>query len=216
MTDAELRDELMTLLAAGHETTATELSWTFDVILRNPRVLHRLRAEIDGAVDRDRLPYVDATIKEALRLHPVVPAVARRLKRDTVVAGHRVEAGTLLVPAVWLTHRQPDLYPDPDEFRPERFLGKKPDPYAFLPFGGGIRRCIGMAFALFEMRVVLSAILARVELEPEDRRPARTVLRGFTHAPRGGVPVFVREREVSRAAVRPAASAAAATQVPGV
>jgi cytochrome P450 len=165
-------------------------------------VLAKLEDEIDRASDRDRLPYVDATIKEALRLHPVIPAVGRRVKKTMRVAGYEVEEGTLLVPGVWLTHRQPDLYPNPESFEPERWLDKKPDPYAFLPFGGGIRRCIGMAFALFEMRVVLSTILARLELRPARPKPAKTSLRGFTHAPRGGVPVVVvRARAEPRPAV---------------
>ena len=200
MTDAELRDELLTLLAAGHETTATELCWALDAILGAPRVVARLQDELRGATNdagvlaMDRLPYLDATLKEALRLHPVIPAVARRVKVPMVVGGYDVPAGMLLVPGVWLTHHLPDIYPQPDEFRPERFLDTKPDPYAWLPFGGGVRRCLGMAFALFEMKVVLATVLTRVSLRLTSNKPTRAVLRGFTHAPRGNVPVIVEKR----------------------
>ena len=198
MSDVELRDELMTLLAAGHETTATELAWTFELVLRDPNVGRRVRAEIkaaqrteDGAPDFDRMPFVDATIKEVLRLRPVIPAVARRVKEDMVVGGFDVPAGMLLVPVGFLTHLLPELYPDPQAFRPERFLDVKTDPYNWLPFGGGIRRCIGMAFALFEMKVVLATVLSQVELHLLEARPERAALRGFTHAPAKGVPVRV-------------------------
>ena len=193
MTDRELRDELVTLLAAGHETTATELCWAFELILRTPRVLDRLTAELrdaGGEPDVERLPYLDATIKEVLRLRPVIPAVGRRVKKALTIGGYDVPTGTLLVPSVWLTHRLPDIYPDPEELRPERFLGVKPDPYAWLPFGGGPRRCLGMAFALYEMKIVLATVLGRVRLRLERERPARIVIRGFTHAPAGGVRVI--------------------------
>ena len=111
-----------------------------------------------------------------------------------VVGGFDIPAGMLLVPGVWLTHRLPDIYPQPDEFRPERFLDTKPDPYAWLPFGGGVRRCLGMAFALFEMKIVLATVLARVRLRRASTKPTRAMLRAFTHAPRGNVPVIVEER----------------------
>jgi cytochrome P450 len=189
MTDEELRDELMTLLVAGHETTATEMSWAFDRILRNTRVLGKLRAEIEASPELTHVPYVEATIKEVLRLNPVIPAVGRRTTEPMEISGRTVPAGTLLVPGVWLTHHLPDIYPRPFDFEPERFLDKKVDPYAWLPFGGGVRRCIGMAFALFEMKIVIGTILQRVELRPVSARPARTALRAFTHAPRGGVKV---------------------------
>jgi cytochrome P450 len=201
MTDVELRDELMTLLVAGHETTANELAWTFELLLRHPRAMKRVMEEIGGfggEPNIEKLPYVDAVIKEVLRLRPVVPAVGRKLKRPMKVGAFEVPAGTLLVPSVWLTHRLPDVYPDPERFDPERFLDKKPDPYAWLPFGGGIRRCIGMAFALFEMRVVLATVLSRVRMQLVMKRPARVVLRAFTHAPEKGVPVVVTERKRQR------------------
>jgi cytochrome P450 len=199
MSDVELRDELMTLLVAGHETTATELAWAFDSILRDRRVRTKVLDDIGERAQGDKnapwdpspMPYLDATIKEVMRLHPVIPAVGRCAKKDMTVGGFDVPKGTLVVPGVWLTHRLPDIYPEPDAFRPERFLDTKPDPYSFLPFGGGIRRCVGMAFALFEMKVVLTTVLSRVRLRPVEPEAARTSLRGFTHAPRGGVPVML-------------------------
>jgi len=199
MTDKELRDELMTLLVAGHETTATALSWAFEQILGNPRVHGRLVAEIDAAVaegkagpdDLTRLEYLDATIKEVLRLRPPVPVVARKLKKPLVIRGYELPAGVLIVPSVYLTHRRADLYPDPEVFRPERFLGKKVDPYTWLPFGGGVRRCVGMAFAFYEMKIVLATVLSRVMLRLIKPAPLKVVLRSFIFAPEGGTRVVV-------------------------
>ncbi len=192
MSDVELRDELVTLLVAGHETTATELAWAFDLILRDRSVRTRLVTEIETARgDTDRMPYLDATIKEVLRLCPVIPAVGRMVKKPLSLGGFDIPEGTLVVPGVWLTHRLPDVYPEPLQFRPERFLDAKPDPYSYLPFGGGIRRCIGLAFAQFEMKIVLSTVLSTVRLRPLDKDRARVALRGFTHAPKGGVPVML-------------------------
>jgi cytochrome P450 len=212
MTDEELRDELMTLLVAGHETTATALCWAFDAVLRDPRVLARI---VDEAKEGDlqRLPYLEATVKEVLRLSPVIPAVGRAIKEPMTFAGYDIEAGTLLVPGIWLTHRLPDIYPEPETFRPERFLDKKIDPYAWLPFGGGPRRCLGIAFALFEMKTVLATVLARVRARVVNPEPAKVALRGFTHAPQGGVPIVVERRPASapvsrerRESVTPAAA----------
>jgi unspecific monooxygenase len=197
MTDVELRDELMTLLAAGHETTATELCWALDAILHAPAARRRLLQELEesgATAEVERLPYLDATIKEVLRLFPVVPAVGRAIREPMDVEGYHVPAGWMVVPSVWLTHRLPDVYPDPHAFRPERFLDNKTDPYAWIPFGGGSRRCLGMAFALFEMKIVLATVLSRVELRAASDRPARVVLRGFTHAPNGGARVIVERR----------------------
>jgi cytochrome P450 len=207
MTDEELRDELMTLLVAGHETTATQMCWAFDEILRDARVLSKLGAEVDAAADLAHVPYLEATIKEALRLHPVIPAVGRRTTEPMTIDGRTIPAGTLVVPGVWLTHHLPDVYPRPFAFEPERFLDKKVDPYAWLPFGGGVRRCIGMAFALSEMKIVIGTILQRVRLRAASPRPARTVLRAFTHSPRGGVKVVLEERRPPVKARGPAARA---------
>ena len=148
MTDVELRDELMTLLTAGHETTATGLSWAFERLLRTPRVLERLL----GSLDDDE--YLDAVVKETLRVRPVIADVARVLKQPIVLGGYALPAGTLVLPAIAAVHMRPDLYPEPHEFRPERFLDGGAESYAWIPFGGGVRRCIGASFAQVEMRVV--------------------------------------------------------------
>ncbi|HVY48065.1 MAG TPA: cytochrome P450 [Minicystis sp.] len=210
MTDAELRDELVTLLVAGHETTATALCWSLDAIAHAPRVQERLHDEIDRAPDGwARAPYLDATVREVLRLFPVVPAVGRRLSRDARVGGFDLPAGTLVVPAVYFANRHPSAYDDPETFMPERFLDKKPDPYAWIPFGGGVRRCLGMAFALYEMKAVLATALARFDVVPVRPEPARTTLRAFTHVPERGAEVIVVRR--ARPRVAPAAPPPAAT-----
>ncbi|MGB7588830.1 MAG: cytochrome P450, partial [Solirubrobacterales bacterium] len=139
MGDTELRDQLMTLLLAGHETTATALAWTFDLLLRHPEPLRRLRESL--AEDQD--DYLRATISESLRLRPVVPIAGRRLAKELTVDGYTLPAGTDVTPAIWLAHTRADLYPEPFAFRPERFLEEAPDTYAWIPFGGGIRRCLG-------------------------------------------------------------------------
>ncbi|MGH2847512.1 MAG: cytochrome P450 [Thermoleophilaceae bacterium] len=200
MTDVELRDELMTLLTAGHETTATGLSWAFERLLRNPHVLARLVE----ALDDDE--YVDAVVKETLRVRPVVTDVARMLKRDIELGGWRLPAGTLVLPAIAAVHMRPDLYPEPDRFRPERWLDGAPESYAWIPFGGGVRRCIGASFAQVEMRVVLREVLRRVRLRAPSLRPERGQVRSVTVVPARGCRVVVEERlEVATAStVRPA------------
>ncbi|MEA2364630.1 MAG: cytochrome family [Thermoleophilaceae bacterium] len=186
MTDTELRDELMTLLTAGHETTATGLAWAFERLLRTPRVLARLTASLD---DDD---YVDAVVKETLRVRPVIVDVARKLTRDTEVAGWQLPAGTLVLPAIAVLHARPDLYESPEEFRPERFLnGGAPESYAWIPFGGGVRRCIGASFAQVEMRTVLREVLRRVHLRAPTQRPERGVIRHVTVVPGRGARAIV-------------------------
>jgi cytochrome P450 len=194
MTDAELRDELMTLLVAGHETTATMLCWALDFVLGDARVLDRLRHEVAGGGDPAQGEYLDAVLKEVLRLRPVIPAVGRKLAAPMEIAGWELPAGTLVVPALSVTHRLPAFYPDPTAFRPERFLDKKPDPYAWFPFGGGIRRCLGMAFALYELKVVLSTVVSRARLRRARPEPARVSLRGFSLVPAGGARVVMEAR----------------------
>jgi cytochrome P450 len=154
----------------------------------------RVRAEVEGAGDSVKHEYLDATIKEVLRLRPVIPAVGRVLKAPMEIGGMQLPAGVLVVPSTWLTHRLPAYYPEPEAFRPERFLGKKPDPYAWLPFGGGVRRCLGMAFALYELDLVLAHILARVRLRKARPTPARVAVRGFTFVPADGAEVVVESR----------------------
>jgi cytochrome P450 family 135 len=191
MSDRELRDQLMTLLAAGHETTATALAWAFDLLFRAPAKLERLRAEVS---DGDGHDYLDAVIEETLRVRPVVPFIGRELLEPAELGGYELPAGTVVMPAIYLAHTRPDVYPDPYEFRPERFLEDAPDTFAWVPFGGGTRRCIGAAFAEFEMRVVLSTILRRALLRPASDRPERMVRRNVTLSPRGGTPAILVER----------------------
>jgi cytochrome P450 len=201
MTDTELRDELMTLLTAGHETTATGLAWAFERLLRTPRVMERLTASLD---DDD---YVDAVVKETLRVRPVIVDVARKLTRETEVAGWRLPAGTLVLPAIAVLHMRPDLYDSPQEFRPERWLdGESPESYAWIPFGGGVRRCIGASFAQIEMRTVLREVLRRVRLRAPTQRPERGVIRHVTVVPGRGARAVVSER----LSVEPAAELAGA------
>jgi cytochrome P450 family 135 len=190
MSDREIRDQLLTMLVAGHETTATSLSWAFERLLRSPSALARLREELaegDG-------PYLDAVIKETLRLRPVVPISARKLTAPFQVDGHEYPADTVLMPCIYLVHRDPDLYPDPEEFRPERFLDQPPATYAWIPFGGGVRRCMGASFALLEMRTVIRAVLTSVELRAGGRRGEPMVRRAFTLSPKRGARVVVTRR----------------------
>jgi cytochrome P450 len=188
MTNGELRDELFTMLAAGHETTATELAFAFDLLMRTPRVLGRLREEL--AHDGDG--YLDAVVKETLRLRPVIDAAERTLTAPRTIAGWRLPAGVKVYPAIALVHHREDLYSRPSEFRPERFLDEGAESYAWLPFGGGIRRCIGAALAQAEMAEVLRVVTGHVELDPVRAAPDPIVLRGITLAPKHGVPVRVR------------------------
>jgi cytochrome P450 len=197
MSDRELRDQLMTILLAGHETTAVALSWAVDEIVRRPAVLGRILEEVKGspAGPAGPLPYLDATIKEVLRLHPVTPLLARRLTAPVTLRGYEVPAGTYLVLNAFIAQRHPDYWPDPDTFRPERFLDKdrKVDPYAWIPFGGGARRCIGMSFALLEMRVVLATLFSTLRLSPAGK-PAALTLRSFLFAPKEGARVVLEGR----------------------
>ena len=193
MSDLEVRDELMTLLVAGHETTATALAWAFERLLRTPGVLDEVRRSIDADDDG----YLDATVKEVLRLRPVVPNVARVLKADYRVGSFTLPAGAVVAPSIVLTHGREDLYPAARELRPERFLGEgAPDTYTWLPFGGGRRRCIGAAFAQTEIRVVLRTVLERTTLEAVGRRGERTKRNGVTLVPGRGA--RVRQRHEPR------------------
>jgi cytochrome P450 len=194
MDDKELRDQLMTLLLAGHETTATALAWTFDLLLRHPTELGRLRGSLEAGED----DYLKATIAESLRLRPVIPLAGRRLAEDLVTDDLELPAGTDVTAAIWLTHTDADLYPEPFAFRPERFLDQAPDTYAWIPYGGGVRRCLGAAFAEFEMRIVLREVLGRCELRKADPRPERTGRRNITFSPRAGTPVVIESRRPAR------------------
>jgi cytochrome P450 len=190
LTDTELRDELMTAVTAGHETTATAMSWTFDLLLHHPAVLERLEASL--AADDDT--YLDAVVKESLRVRPVVADVGRVLSRPAAVAGYELPAGTMVVPAITAVHRYANRYPEPFEFRPERFLEGQPEPYTWIPFGGGTRRCVGAAFAQLEMKVAIPTILSAARLEPAADRPERSRLHNVTLVPPKGVRVRLVER----------------------
>jgi cytochrome P450 len=194
MSDKELRDQLMTLLLAGHETTATALAWTFDLLLRHPEPLRRLRDSLAAGED----DYLRATISESLRLRPVLPLAGRRLAKELSVEGLTLPAGTDVTPAIWITHTRADLYPDPFTFKPERFIGEGPESYAWIPFGGGIRRCLGASFAEFEMRIVLREVLSRCDLHKASPLPEKTGRRNITLSPKHGTPVVVTARHPAR------------------
>jgi cytochrome P450 len=183
LTDSELRDELMTLLLAGHETTATALSWTLERLTRHPDVLARVTEEARAG---DGGEYLDAVIKEALRLRPVVPAVARYLTEPTELGGRVLPAGVHITPSIYLTHRNPAIYPEPERFRPERFLERPAGTYEWIPFGGGTRRCLGASFALLEMRIVLGEVLRRFDLRTTTSPGERIARRAITFSPRRG------------------------------
>ena len=199
MSDRELRDELVTLLVAGHETTATALAWAFERLLRHPAALERLTVE-SRADDGDT--YAEAVVQETLRMRPPLPAVGRMLTADAEIAGRSLPAGVRLAPSIHLVHRRADLYPEPSAFRPERFLKTPPETYGWLPFGGGVRRCLGASFATFEMKTVLRTILARARLEAVDGQAEPARRRAIVLAPgRDGRAVLVeraprRERAV--------------------
>jgi cytochrome P450 family 135 len=194
MSDTDLRDQLMTLLLAGHETTATALAWTFDLLLRHRAPLARLRESLEAGED----DYLRATISESLRLRPVVPLAGRRLNKELSVDGLTLPAGTDVTPAIWLAHTRADVYPEPFAFKPERFLDEAPDTYAWIPFGGGIRRCIGAAFAEFEMRIVLREVFERCELRKASPAPEKIGRRNITLSPKAGTPVVLTARHPAR------------------
>lgn len=203
MTEDELRDELFTMLIAGHETSATSLSWAFSLVLEHPAVHARLADEL---APYRRLPieqlgrvlaenaYLDAVIKESLRLRPILLDVVRCVKSPITIAGYEIPTGAFLTPCIYLAHKRAASWPEPDTFRPERFLGGKIDPYSWFPFGGGIRRCLGMAFALYEMKIVLGMTLLRARFSLADKRAPRPERRGITIAPSRGTRVVIHGR----------------------
>jgi cytochrome P450 len=191
MSDVELRDELMTLLVAGHETTATALAWGIERLVRHPDKLERLREEALAGGDE----YVDAVAKETLRLRPVIPIVVRRVTEPVEIGGYTIPTGWKVAPCIYLMHRHADVYaPDPTAFRPERFLEQPAGTYTWIPFGGGIRRCIGASFAVVEMKTVLAAIARKAELRPVIAARERVVRRAITLTPNRGAEVIVQPR----------------------
>jgi cytochrome P450 family 135 len=187
MSDAEIRDELLTLLVAGHETTATALSWAMERLVRHPEKLERLREEAFSGEDA----YLTATIQETLRLRPVIVLVIRRLTEPVEIGGYELPAGASITPCIHLVHRNPEVYPEPDRFLPERFLDNPPGTYTWIPFGGGVRRCLGASFAQFEMAVVLRELVRRREVRPARPEPERVFRRAITETPRHDAEVIL-------------------------
>jgi cytochrome P450 family 110 len=196
---------------AGHETTATALAWAFERILSHPLVLARLQEELRGAggsavrpEQLAALPYLDATLKEVLRQRPIVAVVGRVLQEPAAIGGYHMRTGEAVGACIYLAHRNPDVYPDPERFMPERFLDKPVDPVHWLPFGGGIRRCIGAQFALYEMKIVLGTLLAHCDLSLAQTTPIRTVRRAVTFAPEHGTLVRLRRARSATPSAAPA------------
>ncbi|MBP5971937.1 cytochrome P450 [Brasilonema sp. CT11] len=198
MTDKELRDQLVSLLLLGYETTAAVLAWLFYLIHFHPQVKDKLMQELRTSGDTlnpetiTQLPYLSAVCSETLRLHPIALICTPRMVKDKVeIAGQKLTSGTVLVPSIYLAHRRAETYPEPEKFQPERFLNQKFSPYEYLPFGGGYRGCIGAAFSMYEMKLVTATILSRFQLELTDKHPVRPVRRGITIVPSGGVQMVV-------------------------
>lgn len=191
LTPQQIRDELRTLLIAGHETTAITLAWAFELLHRHPAVRERLLSEIDAAGDEPdalaKLPYLVAVVDETLRLRPVVEMVARRLRRPWTFAGYDLPKGITIAPAISIVHMREDLYPDPSRFKPERMLDQKPGPFEYLPFGGGNRRCIGAAMSHYESCVVLATALRGWTFRLREPEPVPFARRTFTVGPKTGV-----------------------------
>ncbi|MGH3969048.1 MAG: cytochrome P450 [Mycobacterium sp.] len=187
MSDVEIRDELMTLLVAGHETTATALAWAVERLARHPHHQARITEEIRAGQHQ----FVDAVVKETLRLRPVLALVVRLLTAPMQIGGVSLPAGAAVVPSIYLMHRRPDIYPDPERFRPERFLEQRAGTYTWIPFGGGVRRCLGAAFAEYEMRIVLSTLFEGCTVRPTSERPESVRRRAITHVPGRGATVVL-------------------------
>ena len=188
MSDQELRDEMITVLGAGHETTATGLAWAVELLVRNPDVLAKLRESL-AAGEED---YLGATVKEVLRLRPVIVDVGRKLTVPATIGGHELQAGSFVLAAIAALHYREDVFPEPERFRPERFLEGKADNYAWIPFGGGVRRCIGAAFAEYEMRTILREFVERADLRAAGQKPERVKIRNITLVPANGTRVVAR------------------------
>ncbi|KAF3886243.1 MULTISPECIES: cytochrome P450 [Nostocales] len=199
MTDIELRDQLVSLLLLGYETTAAVLTWVFYLIHSHPQVKDNLLKELNSLdskaspEDITQLPYLSAVCQETLRVHPIALICTPRMVKDKVeIAGQKYEFGTVLVPCIYLAHQRLETYPEPKKFLPERFLERKFSPYEYLPFGGGYRGCIGTAFSMYELKLVLATILMRFQLELADNRPVHPVRRGITIVPSGGVKMVIK------------------------
>ncbi|NEQ71913.1 MAG: cytochrome P450 [Okeania sp. SIO2C9] len=203
MTDQEIRDELITLLFAGHDTTANALAWALYWIHKQPQVYQKLMEELETMeTDADpmtifRLPYLTAVCQETLRIYPVAFAtLLRRTKQPVELQGYHLETGTMISGSIYLTHQREDLYPEPKKFKPERFLERQFSTYQYLPFGGGSRRCLGMALANFEMRLVLATLLSNIEMELAENQPVKPQRRGIILGPRGGVKMVMKGKRI--------------------
>jgi cytochrome P450 len=173
MTDQDLRDTLVTLLIQGHASTADALCWAFERLMRNPEVYERLRTELET----DGEAYLDAVVKETLRIRPPLPIGTRMVNRPYELGGYEIEMGTVIAPCIYLTHHHPEVYPEPEQFRPERFLDVKPGKYTWIPFGGGDRSCLGGYFAMNELQAVLRVLVQRTRLQADDERDEEIKLR---------------------------------------
>ncbi len=196
--DNVIRDEMYTLMLAGHETTAATMAWIVNRLVTRPDVMDRARAEIFSVLNGEQLSaahvgkikYLEAVINETMRLDPVVPNIGRGLKRAMTIAGRQLPAGVTIAPCIYLVHRRPELWPNPTQFNPDRFLESRQTPYTFFPFGGGSRRCLGAAFATYQMKIVIAEILSRVELKKVAGYEAHAIRRGIAFAPSEGLPVI--------------------------
>ncbi len=202
MGNQELHDELVTLLFAGHETTATAVSWALYWVHKQPEIREKLLSELDrlGELPEPtnifKLPYLTAVCNETLRIYPVAYITTpREVKQPVELMGYQLEPGTRVYGCIYLTHQREDLYPNPKEFKPERFLERQYTPYEFFPFGGGARRCIGEALAMFEMKLVLATILANYQLELAENQLIKPQRRGVTIGPAGGVKMVLKGRQ---------------------
>jgi hypothetical protein len=209
MSAQELRDELMTALVAGHETTASQLAWTFERLAREPRVVRLLVQEIDEGDSED---YLTATINEVLRLKPVLPNAEPRLtKKPITIGGFEYPPGVALLASAYLVHHDPAIYPEPKALRPERFLDKPPGTYTWIPFGGGRRRCLGASFALLEMKIVVRSVFSRFDVAPALAAAEPTGRRSITFSPVGGATVVLSERAALHRRVEPMRGLAASS-----
>jgi cytochrome P450 len=194
LSDRELRDELLTLVLAGHETTANSLAWAWERLVRYPDAHGALVDAVRDGDDEAAMQQIEATITEAMRVRPVIPMIGRRVSVPWRLGDHAVEAGTPIAMSILLLHHREDLYPDPYAFKPERWLGRKPGTYEWIPFGGGIRRCLGAALAMAEQRVVLKAMAGSLDIEAADPEPEHAVHRNVTMIPSAGARVVVTAR----------------------
>jgi cytochrome P450 len=201
--DNVIRDEMYTLMLAGHETTAATMAWIVNRLVIRPDAMDRARAEVvsvlrDQHLDAShvgKLKYLEAVINETMRLDPVVPNIGRGLKAPIAIAGRQLPAGVTIAPCIYLVHRRPELWPNPTQFNPDRFLESRQTPYTFFPFGGGSRRCLGASFATYQMKIVIAEILSRVELKKADGYEAHAIRRGIAFAPSEGLPVIATSRD---------------------